>query len=158
MFVLFHVPVSCFIWCITASLIYVYLKNLLMSSSFAQVALITLFSSESYWTIPVIKICKIKYMTTYNFFIFLNFLAFNFCRFCRSLHLFSYLNSWERASIFPFWMFSAKQGHYWYIFIRSLVWRGPWLGIEPGTSCTRCQHYTTRLSRSRSHTIKLTYW
>ena len=66
-------------------------------------------------------------------------LAFDFCRFCvvipflipattandlrrifytrfYPLHLFSYLNSWERASIFPFWMYSAKQGHYWYHF------------------------------------------
>ena len=33
------------------------------------------------------------------------------------------------------------------IFITSLVWRGPWLGVEPGTSRTRSQHYTTRLSR-----------
>jgi len=31
---------------------------------------------------------------------------------------------------------SAKQGNYWYHFITSLVWRGPWLGIEPGTSRT----------------------
>ena len=31
------------------------------------------------------------------------------------LHLFSYLNSWERASI-SLWMFSAKQGKYWYHF------------------------------------------
>ena len=35
------------------------------------------------------------------------------------------------------------------IFITSLVWHSPWLGIEPGTSCTRCLHYTTRLSRRR---------
>ena len=34
-------------------------------------------------------------------------------------------------------------------FITSLVWRGPWLGIEPGTSRTRSQHSTTRLSRRR---------
>ena len=33
--------------------------------------------------------------------------------------------------------------------LRTLVWRGPWLGIEPGTSCTRSQHSTTRLSRRR---------
>ena len=33
------------------------------------------------------------------------------------------------------------------IVLTSLVWRGPWLGIEPGTSRTRSQHYTTRLSR-----------
>ena len=32
---------------------------------------------------------------------------------------------------------------------KTLVWRGPWLGIEPGTSRTRSQHYTTRLSRRR---------
>ena len=30
-----------------------------------------------------------------------------------------------------------------------MVWRGPELGIEPGTSRTRCQHSTTRLSRRR---------
>ena len=30
-----------------------------------------------------------------------------------------------------------------------MVWRGPWLGIEPGTSRTRSQHSTTRLSRRR---------
>ena len=35
------------------------------------------------------------------------------------------------------------------IFIMSLVWRGPWLGIEPGTSHTWSQHSTTRLSRRR---------
>ena len=34
------------------------------------------------------------------------------------------------------------------IFITSLVWLGPWLGIEPGTSRTRSQHSTTRLLRS----------
>ena len=38
------------------------------------------------------------------------------------------------------------------IFITSLVWRGHWLGIEPGTSRTRSQHYTTRLSMRRSLT------
>ena len=31
----------------------------------------------------------------------------------------------------------------------SLVWHGPWLGIAAGTSCTRSQHSTTRLSRKR---------
>ena len=41
-------------------------------------------------------------------------------------------------------------------FITSLVWRGPWLGIEPGTSRTRSQHYTTRLSRRRYWCID--YW
>jgi len=56
---------------------------------------------------------------------------------------------WERASV-PLLMFSAKQGKYWYHFITPLVWRGPWLGIKPRTSCTRSQHSTTRpLSRRR---------
>ena len=35
------------------------------------------------------------------------------------------------------------------IFITSLVWCAPWLGIEPGTSRTRSQHSSTRLSRRR---------
>ena len=48
-----------------------------------------------------------------------------------SITLFSYLNSWERA-----------------IFITSLVWPGPWLGIKPGTTRTRCQHSTTMLKCS----------
>ena len=81
----------------------------------------------------------------------------------------------EKEPVFPFRMFSAKQGHYWYHFISSLVWRGhywglnpgppaldastvplgyrgggPWLGIEPGTSRTRSHHFTTRLSRRHS--------
>ena len=65
------------------------------------------------------------------------------------LHLFSYLNSWGRASIFPFECSVLNKGTTGTIFITSLVWRGPWLGIEPGTSHTRSQHYTTRLSRRR---------
>ena len=55
-----------------------------------------------------------------------------------------YLNSWERASIFPFQCWGLNKGTTGTVFITSLVWRGPWLGIEPGTSRTRCQHYTTR--------------
>ena len=50
------------------------------------------------------------------------------------LHLFSYLNSWERATIFPFECSVLHKGTTCTIFITSLVWRGPWLGIEPGTS------------------------
>ena len=49
-----------------------------------------------------------------------------------SIALFSYLNSWERASI------KRTTGT---IFITSLVWRGPWLGIEPGTSRTRSPYH-----------------
>ena len=44
------------------------------------------------------------------------------------------------------------------IFITSLVCRGPWLGIEPGTSRARSKHYTTRLSRRRSRAIEFTYF
>ena len=65
------------------------------------------------------------------------------------LHLFSYLNSWEKASIFPFECSVLNKGSTGTIFITSLVWRGPGLGIEPWTSRTRCQHSTTRLSRRR---------
>ena len=36
------------------------------------------------------------------------------------------------------------------IFITSLVWRGPWLGIEPGTSRTWSQHSITRLLRFKT--------
>ena len=62
------------------------------------------------------------------------------------LHSFSYLSSWERASIFPFECSVLNKGTTGTIFITSLVWRGPWLMIEPETSRTRSQHYTTRLS------------
>ena len=65
---------------------------------------------------------------------------------CYQLHLFSYLNSWKRASIFPFECSVLNKGTTGTICITSLVWRGPWLGIEPGTSRTRSEHYTTRLS------------
>ena len=66
-----------------------------------------------------------------------------------SITLFSYLNSWERASIFPFECSVLNKGTIGTILIKSLVWRGPWLGIEPGTSRARSQHYTTRPSRRR---------
>ena len=68
---------------------------------------------------------------------------------CYPSHLFSYLNSWERASIFPFECSVLNKGTTGTIFITSLVWPGPWLGIEPGTSRSRSQHWTTRLSRRR---------
>ena len=55
-------------------------------------------------------------------------------------YIFSYLNSSERV---------LNKGTTGTIFITSLVWRGPWLGIEPETSRTRSQHYATRLSRRR---------
>ena len=55
----------------------------------------------------------------------------------------------EEASIFPFECSVLNKGTTGTIFITSLVWCGPWLGIEPGTSRTRIQHYTTRLSSRR---------
>ena len=73
------------------------------------------------------------------------------------LHLFSFLNSWERASI-SFLMFSAKQTT-GTTYITPLTWCGPWGGIEPGTSRTRSQYYTTRLSMRRfSRWIKKLLW
>ena len=52
---------------------------------------------------------------------------------------------WERASV-SLLMFTAKQGKHC-IFITSLVWRGPWLEIEPWTSDPVLE--VTRLSRRR---------
>ena len=77
-----------------------------------------------------------------------DFKGFFYLRFY-PLHLFSFLNSRERASIFLFECSVLNKGTTGTIFITSLVWRGPWLGIEPGTFRTRSQHYTTRLSRRR---------
>ena len=102
------------------------------------------------------------------------FLAFDLCRFCMiicffiptttandlrlrrifyprfyPLHKFSYLNGWQKSQYFPFEWSVLNKGTTGTIFITSLVWCCPWLGIEPGTSCTRCQHSTTRLSRRR---------
>ena len=117
--------------------------------------------------------CKlyINFFSIFNYF----FLAFDFCRFCVRFHsvfssppqrsmtsdfegflyqilsitLFSYLISWERASIFPFQCWVLNKGTTGTIFITSLVWRGPWLGIELRTFRTRSQHHITRLSRRR---------
>ena len=58
----------------------------------------------------------------------------------------------EKEPVFSFWMFKCSVLNKWStgtIFITSLVWRGPWLGIEPGTSRTQSQHSTIRLSRRR---------
>ena len=88
-----------------------------------------------------------------------------------SITLYSNLNSWERASISLFNVEALNKGTISTILITSLVFDlglnpgppaldartlplgyrggGPWLGIEPGTSRTRCQYSTTRLSRRR---------
>ena len=60
-----------------------------------------------------------------------------------------YLYSSEGASISLFNVNCQTRELPGTIFITSLVWRGPWVGIEPETSRTRCQHSTTRLSRRR---------
>ena len=65
------------------------------------------------------------------------------------LHLFSFLNSLERASFFSFWMLSAKQGHYWYHFYNVFGMTRSLTGDWTGTSCIRSQHSTTRISRRR---------
>ena len=112
----------------------------------------------------------------YYYFFPYSYLAIDFCRFCMvirffhprhngqwpltskdflsqilsiTLILFSFLNSWERASISPFECSVLNRGTTGTIFITSLVWCCPWLGSESGTSHTRSQHYTTRLSRRR---------
>ena len=51
----------------------------------------------------------------------------------------------RKSQYFPY----VNKGTTGTIFITSLGWRGPWLGIEPGITRTRCQHSTTRLSRRR---------
>ena len=107
------------------------------------------------------------------FFMFV-FLAFDFfCQFCMVIRFFhpSHNGQWpqtskdfytrsyplhyflililEKEPVFLFLMLVLNKGTTGTILITSLVWRGPWLGIEPGTSRTWCQHSTTRLSRRR---------
>ena len=73
--------------------------------------------------------------------------------------LFSYLNSWERASIFPCQCWVLNKGTTGTIFVKSLVWRGPWLGNEPGTSCTRLsrRRYTDDNVLFKLHVTLLTF-
>ena len=53
-----------------------------------------------------------------------------------SITFFNFHNSWERASIFPFFNVECQKRELLVPFLlTSLVWRGPWLGIEPGTIC-----------------------
>ena len=103
--------------------------------------------------------------------IFLFFLVIDFCWFCVVIRFFhprhngqhpptskDFLNSWERASIFPFEcsvLYKVTTGT---IFITSLVWRGPWLGIEHGTSRTRNQHSITVNFNVKLSTIKKQRW
>ena len=63
------------------------------------------------------------------------------CIFCFAFKTF------EKEPAFPFSCWVLNKGTTGTIFITFLIWRGPWLGIEPGTSRTWNQHSTTRLSR-----------
>ena len=102
-------------------------------------------------------------------------LAFDFCRFCVVIRFFipGHNDQWPPNSkdflsqtlsitfIFPVLILekepvfcilnvqSKTRGTTGTIFITFLVWCGHWLGIEPGTSRTRSQYYTSRLSRRR---------
>ena len=51
----------------------------------------------------------------------------------------------EKEPVVPFQCSVLNKSTTGTIFITTLVWRGPWLGIEPGTSRTRSQHSTIRL-------------
>ena len=66
------------------------------------------------------------------------------------IHYIIFLSYFLRKSqYFPFQCWVPNKGTTGTIFITSLVWHGPWLGMEPGTSRTLSQHSTTRLSRRR---------
>ena len=79
----------------------------------------------------------IKHMCSCLVFFFFFFLAFDFCRFCIVIRFFHPHRNVHMTSDFEGFLY------------QNMVWRGPWLGIEPGTSRTRCQPSTTRLSRRR---------
>ena len=55
----------------------------------------------------------------------------------------------KKSQYFPFQWWVLNKGTTGTIMISSLLRLGPWLGSEPGTSRTRSQHSTTRLSRRR---------
>ena len=134
----------------------------------------------SYTFLPHISVLRrvlsIQWLILYIF-----FLAFDFCLVCVIIHCFHprHNGQWPPISIpdfnnyfvvlslffrksqyFPFWCWVLNKGTTVTIFITSLVWRGPWLGIEPGTSRTRSQHSTTRLSRRlyRGPLLCVTRW
>ena len=91
------------------------------------------------------------------------FLTFDLCRVCVVFRFFILATTANDLRLCRIFYLRFYPLHYFLILIfekepfqcwvlnkgTSLVWRGPWLGIEPGTSRTRCQHSTTRLSRRR---------
>ena len=111
----------------------------------------------------------VKFLCFFQLFL----LELDFCQFCMVIRFFHprHNGQWPPTSndflsqilsitfiipilIFPFECLVLNKGTTGTIFISSLVWRGPWLGIEPGTSRTRSQHSTTRLSRRRSSSFE----
>ena len=97
----------------------------------------------------------VNYRVVFCFFVFLALVFYRFCVVIRffpipattandlrlrrifyprfyQLHLFSYLNFWERASIFPFECSVLNKGTTGTIFITSLVWRVLVWGLNPG--------------------------
>ena len=107
--------------------------------------------------------CRPEYCTWFSsprfiyLFIFKFCLAFDFCWFCVAIRFFipaTMANDLPLRRIFyprfyplHFLSLLLNKGTTGTIFITSLVWRGPWLGIEPGNSHTGSQHSTTRLSK-----------
>ena len=102
--------------------------------------------------IPIISIWLLLVLPDHSFFFILTTTA-NELRLQRIsipdfIHYIYFISLFFRKSqYFPFQCWVLYKGTTGNIFITSLVWRGPWLGIEPGTSRTWSQHSTTRLSR-----------
>ena len=63
-----------------------------------------------------------------------------------SILQFETIENLERANVSHL-MLSAKQGNHWYHSFNYFGMMRPLAGIEPGTSHTRREHSTTRLSR-----------
>ena len=97
----------------------------------------------------------------YNFF-YIFCLAFDFCRFCVVIRFFHPRHNGqfpililEKEPVFPFLMFSSKQGNYWYHLYNVFGMTRSLTGDEPSTSRTRSQHSAPRLSMRRYVAYKL---
>ena len=115
-----------------------------------------------------------KHTPQYAIWSILFFVAFDFCRFCVVIRFFhphhngqwpptskDYLSQilsisfiflykfLRKSQYFPFYCSVLNKGTADTSLITSLVWRGAWLGIDPGTSRTQSQHSITRLSKRR---------